>query len=126
MWEIRAEHGEKRYGAFVVGELVGQAACVRIGDAVAVSRIRVDAAFRGLGIGSDLARSICRDAREQDLRVLALCPFMRRWGQAHPQYGEVLHAAGPHELAAMAPFAGTAELDEELRLQTRSDGRVRR
>lgn len=126
VWEIRAEHGESRYGAFVGDELVGQAACVRIGDAVAVPHIQVDAAFRGLGIGTDLARSICTDARGQGLRVLALCPFMHRWGHLHPQYGEVLHTALASELDAITPFVGAAEFHQERRLQARIGGRAHR
>lgn len=121
VWDIRAQHGENRYGAFVDDELVGHAACFRVGDALAVPHVQVQAAFRNLGIGSDLARSICRDACAQGLRVVALCPFMRCWGQAHPQYQEVLRAAWPGEPTAVALFVGAADLQEEKRLPAEID-----
>ncbi|MBR7832973.1 N-acetyltransferase [Actinospica durhamensis] len=122
MREIRAQHEENRYSAFIDGELVGHAACLRIGDAVAVPHVQVEPAFRDLGVGSELARSMCRDARALGLRVLALCPFMRRWGQLHPQYGDVLHAPRPGEVAAIAPFVKAAEFRERQRLRAADPG----
>lgn len=106
MWKIRAEHDENRYGAFVDDELVGHAACFRLRDALAVPQIQVETPFRNLGIGSDLARSICADAHEQGLRVVALCPFMRRWIQLHPQYQGRFTSRVPASLRQSTRWSG--------------------
>lgn len=105
---------------------MGRAVCFRVGDALAVPQIQVETAFRNLGIGSDLVRSICMDAREQDLRVLALSPFMRRWIQLHPQFEDVLRAVGSGELARIDPLAGSGDLHEKRRLPADLDGLARR
>ncbi|WP_410961896.1 GNAT family N-acetyltransferase [Salmonella sp. SAL4359] len=34
------------------------------------------------------------DARARDLRVRPLCPFIRSWMQRHPEYSDLIHAAG--------------------------------
>jgi len=119
MWEIRGERGEYRYSAFIDGRRVAHAAWVQIGNVAAVPHMRVDRAYESLGIGSELARSICRDARAEGLRVLALCPFMRRWAYLHPQFDDVLGMARPGEAALIAPMVQAAEFLEERRLVAR-------
>jgi hypothetical protein len=95
---------------------------VRIGDAAVVPHVRVDTTREGLDIGSELARCICRDARAQGVRVLGLCPFMRRWAPLHPQFGDVLRAARPGEIASTTPMVRAVEYLEDLRLATSRAG----
>jgi predicted GNAT family acetyltransferase len=50
----------------------------------------VDDSVEGQGIGSTLARAVLDDVREKGLRVIAECPFIKRWIEAHPDYEDLL------------------------------------
>jgi uncharacterized protein len=118
MWTIRAEHEENRYSAFLDGERVGHAAWVMIGDRVFVPHTRVGALHRNAGVGMELARGICEDARKAGLMVVAACDLMHRFAYLHPRYDDALRAAYPGELAILAPLIEAAEEFEERRLRT--------
>ncbi|HTJ68093.1 MAG TPA: N-acetyltransferase [Actinospica sp.] len=117
MWEIRAEREEKRYSAFLDGERVAHAAWALVGDLVFVPHVRADALHRNAGVGMELARGICDDARESGMVVVAACEVMRRFAYLHPRYEGALRAAYPGELAILAPLIEAAEEFEERLLR---------
>lgn len=46
----------------------------------------VPEADRGRGIGTSLVEAAMNHARENGLRVVATCPFVRNWLEKHPEY----------------------------------------
>ncbi|MFN2564374.1 MAG: GNAT family N-acetyltransferase [Gemmatimonadaceae bacterium] len=50
----------------------------------------VPEADRGRGIGGALVRTAVGYAREQGLRVIPTCPFVKAWLEGHPDQRDVL------------------------------------
>jgi predicted GNAT family acetyltransferase len=120
--DIRDERAAHRYSAYQDGRRIGHIAYVPVGDTVAVPHLHMDPAYRDLGIGSTLARRLVQDARVDGLRVLALCPFMRRWAQLHPGYRDVLRYPRPGELGMIENLVALTEFEEERELRSAPDG----
>lgn len=45
--------------------------------------------LEGQGIGSSLAKHVLNYAREQHLRVMPLCPFIRSYIDRHQEYADI-------------------------------------
>ena len=54
----------------------------------------VPAALRGHGVADTLVRYALDDARRRGVRVIATCPFVRRFVARHPEYRDLVVAAG--------------------------------
>lgn len=122
MWEIRAEHAEHRYSAFLDGERIGHAACVRVGDVVVVPHVYVDAPYRSMGVESDLAAAICADALKGGVAVLASSEFLRRFAYQHPRFDTIVRDPYLGEMAVLEPLIVAAEDFEESRLMPGRSG----
>jgi uncharacterized protein len=68
------------------GVVAGFAAYRREGDRVVFTHTEVDDAFEGRGVGSVLVRTTLDAVREEGLRVVAECPFVRSYVERHPEY----------------------------------------
>ena len=93
MMEInRDEHGKK--GAFYIerdGEWVAEMTYVRTGEnEITIDHTEVDESLRGEGIGEKLVEEGVKFARENNLRVIATCPFTRKVINENPAYHDVL------------------------------------
>ncbi|HEX8286484.1 MAG TPA: GNAT family N-acetyltransferase [Pyrinomonadaceae bacterium] len=93
MMEIqRDEHGKK--GAFYIekdGEWIAELTYTRTGDReITIDHTEVDESLRGDGIGERLVAEGVKFARENDLRVVATCPFARKVINETPEYHDVL------------------------------------
>lgn len=76
---------------------------VRLGGNVAFAEYRLVAggiilphtevpeAFEGKGVGSRLARYAMAYARERNLKVIPLCPFMAGYMKKHPETHDLVH-----------------------------------
>jgi predicted GNAT family acetyltransferase len=62
----------------------------RAGDVLTLRHTEVPKALEGRGIGSRLARGILDFAREQSLKVVPRCPFMRAYIDKHAEYADLL------------------------------------
>lgn len=51
----------------------------------------VPEAFEGRGVGSALAKAALGYAREHDLKVIPLCPFIAGYIRKHPEWNDVVH-----------------------------------
>jgi predicted GNAT family acetyltransferase len=78
-----------RYEARIGDEVAGEAAYIRTPELIAFVHTEVGDAFEGRGVGSALARAALDDARAQDRRVLAICPFIKGWIARHPDYQDL-------------------------------------
>lgn len=45
----------------------------------------------GRGLGSLLVRSTLDHVRDQEMRVLPLCPFVNGWIERHPDYADLVY-----------------------------------
>ena len=54
----------------------------------------VDPAFEGRGLGSRLVAGTLDDLRARNLKLVALCPFVRAYLRHHREYAD-LEASGP-------------------------------
>ncbi|QGQ18166.1 GNAT family N-acetyltransferase [Cellulomonas sp. JZ18] len=72
------------------GELLGFAAYHVEGDDVVLTHTEVDPRAEGHGIGSSLVRQTLDQLSASGRGVVAVCPFVRSWVDAHPDYAGVL------------------------------------
>ncbi len=61
----------------------------RYDDRIVFVHTEVDDAVEGQGVGSDLVRSALDSVREEGLRVVAQCPFVKEWIGRHPDYADL-------------------------------------
>ncbi len=52
--------------------------------------VQVPLGLRGQGIGSILVQRVLDHAREQGIKVVPICPFIRDYILQHPEYKSVL------------------------------------
>ncbi|GAA3378337.1 GNAT family N-acetyltransferase [Streptomyces sannanensis] len=88
--------GASRYEARVGGtdQVAGFAHYLRAPELIAFVHTEVDPAFEGQGIGGALARHSLDAAREQGMRVVAVCPFYAGWIARHPEYADLMYESG--------------------------------
>ncbi len=88
----RDEHGKK--GAFYIekdGEWIAEMTYVRTGDnKITIDHTEVDESLRDKGIGEKLVAEGVKFARENNLRVAAVCPFTRKVINDTPDFHDVL------------------------------------
>jgi predicted GNAT family acetyltransferase len=94
--------GQERYEARAGGELAGFSRYERAetdgdgqGEPLFVfTHTEVDDAYEGQGVGGTLVRGALDDVRRRGAQVVPLCPFVRSWIQRHPDYQDLVAAAG--------------------------------
>lgn len=59
---------------------------------IVFTHTEVPDALEGNGIGSRLARTALEYARENDLKVIPLCPYIAAYIRKHPEYRSLLQA----------------------------------
>ncbi|MFW6772706.1 GNAT family N-acetyltransferase [Nocardioides sp. CPCC 205120] len=84
--EVRDNPEEKRYEAWLDGELAGFAAYIPADGMLVLPHTEVGDAHEGKGVGSALARHALDDIRARGLRVMPTCPFIASWMRRHPDY----------------------------------------
>ncbi|MEU9337277.1 GNAT family N-acetyltransferase [Streptomyces sp. NPDC048290] len=91
--EVKDVPEAKRYEARVDGQskVAGIAEYIRTKEVVAFVHTEVEPEYEGRGIGSALVRTALDEARAQNLRVLATCPFFAAWISRHPDYQDLLY-----------------------------------
>jgi len=88
--EITDNAAKSRYEIRVDGDLAGFVEYEPGEDAVVLIHTEVDSAFEGKGVGSALARGSLDDVRGKGLKVVPLCPFIKKWIQKHPDYQDLV------------------------------------
>jgi predicted GNAT family acetyltransferase len=88
--QVRENPDRNRFELQVDGDPAGFAAYrVRDGHTV-ITHSEVDPAFRGRGLGSELARLTLDVLRERGDRVVPSCPFFARYIADHPEYADLV------------------------------------
>jgi predicted GNAT family acetyltransferase len=62
---------------------------VKRGDVLDLVHTEVDEQFEGRGYASALARAALDYARANHLKVVATCPFVRKYLERHPEYADL-------------------------------------
>ena len=60
------------------------------GDRIIISHTEVDSSLKGKGIGKQLVSAAVSYARENNIKIIPLCPFARSVFQKTPDYSDVL------------------------------------
>ncbi|MDW4497877.1 GNAT family N-acetyltransferase [Sulfitobacter sp. D35] len=74
-------------GTSGVAELTFSRASDRL---VIVDHTKVPDSLRGMGVGAALAARVVADARENDFKIVPLCPFFRAQAGRHPEWADRL------------------------------------
>jgi len=112
--EIRDERADRaRYAAYLGGVRIGFASIILLNDTVLLPHVEVDEERHDLGVGSMLVRRALDDARVEGNSVIALCPFVRRWVDLHPDYVDVARRPRAGERGAVNALV---EADRTMRL----------
>ena len=62
---------------------------VKRGNLLDLVHTEVDEQFAGRGFAAALARAALDYARANDLKVVATCPFVRKYLERHPEYNDL-------------------------------------
>lgn len=61
-------------------------------DKIVIDHTEVDESLQGEGIGNDLVEASVKYARENDLKIVATCPFAKKVIDETPEFQDVLSA----------------------------------
>jgi uncharacterized protein len=87
---VRDNPTEHRYELIADGAQAGIAA-YRVRDGVTIiTHSEVDPAFRGKGLGNELARLTLDHLRAAGARVVPACPFFAKYVSEHHDYDDIL------------------------------------
>jgi uncharacterized protein len=86
---VRDHRSEQEFELSVGGERA-VAAYQLEGDTIVFTHTLVPPAIEGRGVGSRLIRAALDSARDQGLRVVPQCPFVRAFIERHPEYRDLL------------------------------------
>ena len=88
----RQEHGAK--GAFFIeedGEWLAEMTYTKAGETkIIIDHTEVDTSLKGEGIGKDLVKAGVDFARQNNLKIIPLCPFAKAEFEKHADYTDVL------------------------------------
>jgi uncharacterized protein len=86
----KTEHG----GEFIVkeeGERLGELTYRLAGDSrMTIDHTGVDPSLRGKGVGRDLVVKAVEFARENDLKIMPVCPYARKIMEESDEFADVL------------------------------------
>ncbi|MEV6343323.1 GNAT family N-acetyltransferase [Actinoplanes sp. NPDC051851] len=72
------------------GTLAGVLTYQKTGDIVVFTHTKVDEAFEGKGVGSELARTALNEAKARSQTIVPMCPFVAKWLDKHPEYEKLV------------------------------------
>ncbi|MFE1199860.1 GNAT family N-acetyltransferase [Streptomyces olivaceoviridis] len=81
---VQDHREESRFEIFEKDELAGFTEYHRFHDEIAFLHTAIGERFAGRGLGQVLARGALLAAKEQHLKVLPYCPFIRAYIAKHP------------------------------------------
>lgn len=89
MQQVHDNRSEQEFTLDVDGERA-VAAYQRENGVIVFTHTVVPPAIEGRGVGSRLVRGALDAARDQGLKVVPQCPFVRAYIERHPEYRELL------------------------------------
>lgn len=90
--EIKFESSDSK-GAFYIegnGRRIAESTFSRAGiNRIIIDHTEVDSTLKGLGVGLKLIEAAIAYARENDIKILPLCPFAKSVFDKNPGYSDV-------------------------------------
>jgi predicted GNAT family acetyltransferase len=90
---IELKLNDQQRGAFVIddgAQRLAEMAVAIIGGNLTVYHTEVSEALRGQGVAQKLLNTMVEYARKNNLKVVALCPYVHKQFQRHPeQYADI-------------------------------------
>lgn len=83
---------QERFEAWLGSDLAGIAEFLPGPEALTFTHTKVFPEFEGKGVGNRLAEAALAEVRERGEKVIAQCPFIRRYIEEHAEYQELLAA----------------------------------
>ncbi len=87
---IEFNASERRYEIHVNGTLAGFTMALVDGDVVTFPHTVVFDEFEGQGLASQLVTGALDDVRAQGKKVIATCPYVKRFIEKHTKYADLL------------------------------------
>ncbi len=87
---IANDRDHQRYVIAVDGAQVGMAEYREQPGELVITHAEIDDAVGGQGLGSRLVAFLLQDARDRDLDVVPLCPFVREYITRHPEHHDLV------------------------------------
>lgn len=85
--DVQDAPDRKRYEITQDGRLAGFAEYQLVrGDRIVFTHTEIDPDFGGQGLGSVLVAEALADARERELQIVPICPFVAKYVHEHPEY----------------------------------------
>jgi len=90
-YEVRDDADNHRFELLVDGATAGLAMYRHRGeDIVVVTHSEVRPAFRGQGLGNELASRTLELIRSRGQKIVPICPFFARYVEEHPEYDDIV------------------------------------
>jgi predicted GNAT family acetyltransferase len=87
---ITHNEDEQRYEIAVDGILAGYTQAIEDGDVVTFPHTVIFDQFEGQGLASELVAAALDDVRVRGKKVVATCPYVKRYIDKHPDYADLL------------------------------------
>jgi predicted GNAT family acetyltransferase len=85
--DVRDNPEEHRYEIRSDDQLAGFAEYQLVrGDRIIFTHTEIDPAFEGQGLGKQLVAYALENARERELWIVPICPFVAAYVHRHPEY----------------------------------------
>lgn len=94
---VRNNPERHRYEITVDDALAGIAGYRLEPGVVVFTHTEIDSAYKGQGLGSQLARAALDDVRASGLRLVPECPFIASYLERHPEYADLVDAEAAHQ-----------------------------
>lgn len=67
----------------------------------------VDDAYEGQGLAADLVTAALDETRAEGLRVVPVCPYVKRFVEQHPEYADIVDPVTPAALQSASAAAAS-------------------
>lgn len=99
--EVSRQSGPDRFQISLEGEPAGHTRFVDVEGRRVFFHTEIDPAHSGKGLGVTLVRWALEATRAEGLRIVAVCPFVRKYVSRHEEWADVVDPATPAALAAI-------------------------
>lgn len=99
--DVRNAAEARRYEITADGELAGFAQYVDDGAKRIFFHTEIDERFGGRGLAGVLVGHALADARDSGMRIVPVCPFVKKYLEKHHDFDDVLDPVTPAALSAV-------------------------
>ncbi|MGO0575780.1 GNAT family N-acetyltransferase [Ornithinimicrobium panacihumi] len=99
--DISRQTGPDRFEITVDGQVAGFAQFVDHDGRRVFFHTETRPEFSGQGLAGQVVEHALAATRDEGLRIVAVCPYVKKWLETHEGYGDLLDAATPDLLGAI-------------------------